>query len=111
MGVNERLIEALSPICPEVVPDEYTGDESEYMTFSYSELPTFTGDNLPEFIRYLITVDWFFPAGVDPRSRKRRIRRALEEAGFDSPEIYNDSTADRQHYTIETEWLSGTVEG
>lgn len=110
MTVNERLIAALSPICPEIVPDEYTGSAAEYMTFSYSELPAHFGDDRPEFTRYLITVDWFFPAGLSPRSRKKQVRQALLADGFDAPEIYNDSTSVRQHYTVETEWIDGELE-
>lgn len=107
MTVNERLIAALSPIVPVVAPDVYSGDEPEYITFSYSELPVFFGDDLPEFTRYLITIDWFLPPGVNPRARKRQIRTALLEAGFDAPEVVPDNTAERQHYVFETEWLDG----
>lgn len=107
MTLNERLISCLSPIVPVVVSDDYVGDESEYIVFSYSELPVYFGDDLPEFTRYLITIDWFLPPGINPRAKKRRIREALLEAGLDAPEFSPDHTAQRQHFVIETEWLDG----
>lgn len=66
MTLNERLIAALSSAGVPVSPDQYGGDSTEYITFSYSEIPVYFGDNEPEFVRYLISVHWFLPSGAIP---------------------------------------------
>lgn len=111
MTLNERLIAALSSAGVPVSPDQYGGDSTEYITFSYSEIPVYFGDNEPEFVRYLISVHWFLPGGVNPISGKRKIRKALTSAGFDAPDITPANDEDGQHYVFETEWLDGEAEG
>ena len=39
MTLNERRIAALSSAGVPVSPDQYDGDSTEYITFSYSEIP------------------------------------------------------------------------
>lgn len=107
LSVNEVLKSAVQPIVAVCVPDMYTGTESEYCTFNYTELPDEFGDDQPWLIRYSVQLHWFLPAKVNPLERKRQLRQAMIAAGFTAPTVTPASDDDGQHYVFECEWLGG----
>ena len=109
MSINSTLIAALSPIVTDVVPNLYTGDSTEYITFNYSEYPNSFGDNAPQHIRYLVQVHWFLPSGVGPTTKKKQIKKALLDADFTYPSAVNASDDVCQHYVFECEYVDGDV--
>lgn len=109
MTVNEVLRDAVQSIVPICDPDNYSGDSAEYCTFDYTEVPDSFGDDMPQAIRYLVSLHWHLPTGVNPIAKKRQIRKALLAAGFSAPTVTNASDADGKHYVFECEYLDGEV--
>lgn len=108
--IDEKIQGAVTPLVPVCVPNLYTGDEKEYCTFNYSELPEDFGDNLPHAVRYLVQVHWFLPLKVRPHPKKRELRRALMGVeGFTAPEIIDASDGEGQHYVYEFEAWDGEI--
>lgn len=109
MSVNRTIKCAIEPIVPVCVPDIYTGNATEYCTFNYTELPANFGDNKPNAIRYLVQVHWLSPSGVNPATKKKKIKNALYDADFTYPVVVNATDADGQHYVFECEYVDGDV--
>lgn len=107
--VNERLRSALLPIVPIVEPDVYKGNEDEYIVFSMSDIPVFFGDNEPEFIRHLISVNWYLPHGIDYVAKKRQIANALAAADFSYPTIVDIGDEQGAGFCFETEAVDGNI--
>lgn len=107
--VNERLRTALLPIVPIVEPDEYKGDEPEYIVFTMSDIPVYFGDDKPQFIRHIISVNWYLPPGIDYVATKRRIANALDAAGFSHPTIVPIGDEQGPAFCFETEDVDGEV--
>ena len=61
--INERIIEAVTPVVAVCVPDPLVADvgeaPAEYCTFTYSEIPDDFGDNAPGAMRYLVQVHYY----------------------------------------------------
>lgn len=109
MSIQSELREALLPIVPEIEPDVYAGNAEEYMTISITEIPVFFGDGEPRGIRCLITVRWYFPFGMSPTDKKRRIRRAMVEAGTTYPTVTPLDDGVGRCFAFEAEALDGNV--
>ena len=109
MSIDATIRNAITPIVPIVKPNIYTGSETEYIVFNYSELPTLHADNHPNAMRYLVQVHWFCPGNVNPSAKKKRIRQALHGAGFTYPSTTNASDGEGQHFVFETEYCDGDV--
>ncbi len=107
LSVNELIRAAVLPIVPICEPDQYRGAEREYTTFNYTELAGLVGDDDIEAVVYLVQLHWFIPRGINPLSKKRRLRAALIDAGFTAPEIINDTDEDGQHYVFECQYAGG----
>lgn len=121
ISVNERLIQALSPIAPVYPWIELEGNrdarQSRYFVFNYSTFPDTFADDLPCYEKYLIQVHYFCPIADSTVNIRRWIKRALFEADFTWP----DETAVRkqnqtgdsggQHYCFECETLEVIFDG
>jgi hypothetical protein len=115
MSIDATIRTALTPIVPIVKPNVYTGSETEYCVFNYSELPTGFGDNAPHAIRYLVQLHWFAPwrtesgVAINPNTKKKQIKQALLNADFTYPSTTNASDGEGQHFVFETEYCDGNV--
>lgn len=109
MSIDSAIRNAITPIIPIVKPNVYTGSETEYCVFNYTELPTLHGDNSPHAIRYLVQVHWFLPTGTNPNAKKKQIKNALMNAGFTYPSVINASDGDGQHFVFECQYVDGDV--
>lgn len=115
MSINSEMIRAVTPIVPICVPEIYSGEEKEYCTFTYTELPICFGDNAPQALRYLVTLNWFLPwtdakgRAVNPLKKKRQIKNVLMGAGFTYPGVVCISDAGGQGYVFECEYLDGDI--
>lgn len=103
MTVDERLRNAVKPIVPECSPHLYRGKSDEYCTWNYNELGAVFGDDTEDCGRYLLQLHYFLPHGRNGSSVKKRIKKALTDAGFTSPDILDVSDEEGQHYTFEFE--------
>lgn len=109
MSINSIIKSAVEPIVAACMPDRYDGEEREYCTFNYTELPACFGDDEAEAIRYLVQLHWFLPGGVNPLEKKRLIKRALVSAEFTCPIVTPVVEEVGQHYVFECEWAGGDV--
>ena len=107
MTINQQIKAAVEPIVPVCVPDPYTGEETEYCTFDYTEIPEEFGDDMPELIRYAVQLHYFCPLGYNPIKTKRLLFQAILAADFTAPEIINAGDETSQHYVFEFEALGG----
>lgn len=112
MTINEVMIQAVTPIVPVCVPDEYApavGEEAAeiYCVFDYTETPDSFGDDRPQAVRYVGMLHLYLPSGENPLKLKRQLREALLDAGFAVGDTTNASDADGQHYAMDFEWADG----
>lgn len=101
MSIEERVINALSPLGLPVVPNLYDGEELAYIVINYSEYPELYGDDTPEMIRNIIQVHLFLPHGWNPTALKKRLRKALATVFDNYPSTVNASDSVGQHYVFE----------
>lgn len=121
MSVNERLIQALSPIAPAYPWIEFEGNQdarrSRYFVFNYTTFPDIFADDAPHYEKYLIQVHYFCPLSDSTVSIRNRIKRALFEADFTWPEETTvrkqSQTGDSggQHYCFECETVERIFDG
>lgn len=110
MTVEEKILAAVTPLVPECAENLYGGDEPEYCTFKFNEIPAGYGDNTAHAVRYLCQVHWFLPLRQQPGPKKKALRRALAaQRGFTVPEIVNASDEIGQHYVYEFQAVDGDV--
>lgn len=88
MTVNQKIREALAPFgCP-VKPDLYTGNEARWFTFNEADnRAALHANNSPRGDRVAMQIHFFLPLEENYLSERRRIRRALLNAGFTYPFI------------------------
>ena len=109
MSIDVTIRNAITPIAPIVKPNIYTGSETEYIVFNYSELPTLHADGRPHAIRYLVQVHWYLPLKTNPNTKKKQIKNALHGAGFTYPSTTNASDGEGQHFVFEMEGFDGDI--
>lgn len=119
MTINERIINAVTPVVPVCVPEPYDPDEGEasttFCTFTYTEIPDSFGDNGPEVIRYLCKVTLRAPlVGPNGQSNntmalRRQLRQAIAAADFTYPTVENLTDDTEQRFDYEFEDCDGEV--
>ena len=106
--IDTTIRTALAPLGLPVEPNDYDGEEREYISFVYSELGVIYADGKPDAIRYLVSIHWYLPRGKNPEIGKNRIRNLLLDAGATWPNIVNASDKEGQHYAFSCE-MTGEV--
>lgn len=117
--INQRIIQAVTPVVLTCVPGTYHPDVGEeattYCTFNYTEMPDDFGDDAPGAMRYLVQVHLYAPwktaAGVsnDTMATRKSLRQALFAAGFTYPSVEDASDKEYQHFVFECEDFDGEV--
>lgn len=107
MTLNQRIIDALSPLGLPVVPDTDTGSRTRCLVFHYDLLPHQFADNAPMWYRALMQVHLFLPLGENGMQLCRRVGEALVRAGFTWPEVLDGADDQTQHKIFECEALIG----
>lgn len=108
--MEEKIINAVTPIVEVCVSTLYDGDAAEYCEISAEEVPTAHGDDVPHAIRYLVQLHYYFPAvGHNPNARKKALRRALGELGGTYPTVTNASDEVSGHLVFEFELVEGDL--
>lgn len=105
MSINDAIINALTGFTSDVVPDLYTGEETEYITFNYSSRGANFADNAPNHEINSVQVHYFCPASTNSLSKRKQIKKALFAAGFTWPEVIDASDKEGQHWVFECEYL------
>ncbi len=109
MTINQIIIDAIGDIVP-VYPDWYGGDEKEYVTFLYSEIPVMNANNQPMFDRITTYIHLFAPLGKNVLALKAQIRKKLTMSGFTYPTTTNATNDDSQHFVMQCEYCRGMCE-
>ena len=117
--INERIINAVSPVVPVCVPDELKStvreNYREFCTFDYTEIPESFGDETPEAMRYLVRVHFYALHDAtsgqahNTLATRKALRTALAAAGFTYPGVENASDETGQHFVFECEDFDGEV--
>ncbi len=118
MTLNQRIIEALSPLGLPVVPDVDTLHRDRCFVFHYDSGPTMYADDMPWMYTYQIQVHLFLPLGENSLAMVDKAVRALTVAGFSAPEVTDSTDESGQHKVLSCEaaaieeegesvWLSG----
>lgn len=97
--INDILMDTLTPVISNVYPDVYTGQDTEYMTFSYDIQPKLSADNDAWVLDYMVTLQYFAPLKknvLDKRIAILNAIRYMEGAGL--PSETNVTDKDGQHY-------------
>ena len=100
MSIDATIKNAITPIVPIVKPNIYTGSETEYIVFNYSEYPLEFADNAPHTVGYSVQVHLFMPLKANPNTMKNSIQDALFTAGFSYPSIQDVTDEEGQHYVF-----------
>ncbi len=102
MSISEIVKGALGPVAP-VRADTYTGNEEVYLTFGYTSIPADFADDEPAHERFLLNVNLFAPTGYNTVALRRKVKRALADAGATWPTLENLSGKEGQHLVFECE--------
>lgn len=111
MTLNQRIIDALSPLGLPVVPDTDTGSRERCFVFSADQAPTFFCDDVPWIYNFQVQVHLFLPAGENGVALTQQAARALHGAGFTRPEVLDASDGSGQHKVLECETQALEEEG
>ena len=76
MSMNNKIRAAVLPVVSVCVPDLYTGEETTYCTFQYTELPQAFSDDAPQAAVYLVQVHLFAPRGENENAPSAAERTA-----------------------------------
>lgn len=88
MGLSGRVREALSEVDIPVSEDFFGGNAAEYLAFAIADdKGAVFADNGPVFGVVQLKVHYFLPAAKNYTENKRRIRKALYNAGATWPEV------------------------
>ena len=88
MTVNAKIIKALSFLEIPVTADFFGGQAKEYVTFNYAdEHGRVYADGEPQEDVVSMQIHYFLPVSKDYLENKRRIRRALLNAGATYPDV------------------------
>lgn len=107
--VEDALVFAIEPLVPEVAPDVYEGDATEFCTYNYTPFPRLHADGRPQVIVYLVQVHYCAPRGQACARKLVNLKNALFNAGFTYPTVENASDRDGQHYVLECQYKDDDV--
>ena len=103
MTIDKIIRTALEEFGYACYHDVYTGEDETYFVFNYNVVPDAYSDDSPFYNRYLCQVHLFCPITLNTTSLAKRIKLALEDAGFTYPEQEDASDVDSQHLVFEFE--------
>ena len=113
MNIAQTIISSLSFVgCP-VVQQSYAGDEETYIVFRLDYDPSDFANDEPQHDIVYVSLHLFAPFTLNTKTLRRRIRKALFDAGFTYPETIDASTTQRtsdgteQHMFFECEIAEG----
>lgn len=115
MNANSIIINALSPLGYPVKPDVYTGTESIYFTFNYSDdrSEDFADDEPQNDVAYM-QIHLFTPQTFNITNLKKQARMKLFQAGFTYPSIQqfyeNDTKMNHVVFTCQIDGQPETEE-
>lgn len=101
-SMNRIVVSALSVFQLPVAENIYEGTASEYFVYNYADdVLADSGDDEPQAYVASMQIHYICPLQRSYSDMKRRIRKALVDAGFTAPEVTDASdTADRTRHLV-----------
>lgn len=103
MNIEEKIVAAIRPVTANIFPQEYSGTSLEYCTYNYDSLPRLFADGRARRYVHLIQLHYCCPAETNSFEMRRKLLKAIVDAGFSSPEITDASDDAGQHWVFEFE--------
>ena len=102
MTVNEKIIHALSGFGIKVTPDFFGDGSDEYFTFNYADdRAADYGDDKPTHTVAYMQIHYFCQINKDYLQIKKRVRKALLEAGFSYPAVVDATeSGDKERHLV-----------
>lgn len=106
MNVNSLIINTLSPLVPDVVPNKYTGTATTYIVFNCEDdRGEVFADNMPITDVVYLMIHLFCPMSFNYHTLKKQIRSRLFKAGFSYPtiQIFYEEDTQMNHIVFQCE--------
>ena len=94
----KRALEDTGLPCELNITDEGV---SQYIVYSYSEIPDYYADDDAQFMEYGVNVYLILPPIFDPTALKQKVRRGIYNEFETQPSCINASSGDEQRYVYE----------
>ena len=101
-SVNKIIVSALRSFNLPVAENLYEGKANEYFYYNFADDALGdSGDDLPQAYVAYLQIHYVCPMSKSYADMKRRIRKALVDAGFTAPEVTDASdTTDRLRHLV-----------
>ena len=87
MTINERIRAAVTPVIPDCVPGEYTGDNESYCTFDVIETPDLLAEGTAHAVVAIVVLHWYRPQNTNPNAVIAQLVRGIVAQGGTYPTI------------------------
>lgn len=87
MTINERIRAAVTPVIPDCVPGEYTGDNESYCTFDVIETPDLLAEGTAHAVVAIVVLHWYRPKNTNPNAAIAQLVRGIVAQGGTYPTI------------------------
>lgn len=87
MTINERIRAAVTPVIPDCVPGEYTGDNESYCTFDVIETPDLLAEGTAHAVVAIVVLHWYRPKNTNPNAVIAQLVRGIVAQGGTYPTI------------------------
>lgn len=87
MTINERIRAAVTPVIPDCVPGEYTGDNESYCTFDVIETPDLLAEGTAHAVVAIVVLHWYRPKNTNPNAVTAQLVRGIVSQGGTYPTI------------------------
>lgn len=111
MTINQRIIQALTPLGLPVAPDTDTESRERCFVFSADQTPTFYCDDAPLLYSFKVQIYLILPAEENGVALLDRAVRAMAGAGFSRPEVVDAADENGQRKVLECETQAIEEEG
>lgn len=118
MRINQTIEAAVLPVIPVCEQEQYAGEATEYVVYTYTRQPAGFGDNTGHFWLYNVTLHWWLPfepglSGVPQEAavaaKLRQLLDNLEAFDFTKPSITPGGDEECMDIILECQWLGSDV--
>lgn len=118
MNVRTAIEAAVLPVIPVCEHEQYAGDATEYVVYTYNSQPAGFGDNVSHFWLHNVTLHWWLPfepglSGVPASEavagKLRQLLDSLDAFDFTKPSITPGGDEECLDIILECQWLGSDV--
>lgn len=108
MTINERVRAAVTPVIPDCVPGEYTGDSETYATFDVIETPDVLAEGTAHAVVATVVLHWYRSKNIKVEPVRTQLVQNLLSQGATYPTITHGAEEIILEFELEAEAI-GTV--